>query len=252
MKVHPTTANFPGSPFVQSVSLAHTKLDNLDKAHMQLCPQQLGQLNQTTAQKLTELWPNTQFRLHANVQVLAEHHIFDASKCLKEDINISYMQSLKKINSYIKADIYSYHAGYRNCSLGQMKANAKELEDFLGITVAVEGLYAESSNKWLINSLDEYEWMAHNLCFALDLSHLQIVYQQSKKTVDRNWVLQMMEHPNCKEIHISGNDGKHDNHQRISGNEWWLDILKKTKTNAHVFTEENFKKVSNAPISYVS
>lgn len=52
----------------------------------------------------------------------------------------------------------------------------------------------------------------------------------------------MMEHPNCKEIHISGNDGKRDNHQKISGNEWWLDILKKATTCAAIFSEENHKK----------
>lgn len=242
MKVHPTTANFPGSPFVQSVSLAHSKLQHLDKTHMQLCPQQLGQLNQETSEKLLERWPETKFRLHANVQVLPKHHIFDASKNMQEDINISYIKSLKEINSHIKADIYSYHAGSRICSLEQMKANTNLLADLLEADVAVEGLYPEIDNKWLINSIDEYEWMAHNLFFALDLSHLQIVYQQSRKTIDKNWVLQMMEHPNCKEIHISGNDGKHDNHQKISGNEWWLDILAKAKTKAHIFTEENFKK----------
>ena len=180
MQIHPTTANFPGSPFVQAVSLVHSKLESLDKSHMQLCPQQLGQLTQETSEKLLERWPDTKFRLHANVQVLPGHHIFDASKNMQEDINISYVKELKKVHTSINSNIYSYHAGYRTVSLEQMKANAKKLADFLEADVAVEGLYPEQDNKWLINSIDEYEWMAHNLLFALDLSHLQIVYEQSE------------------------------------------------------------------------
>lgn len=240
MTPHPTTANFPGTPFAQAVTLAHK--ENFNLAHMQLCPQQLGQLSEATVEKLQERFPKTQFRLHANVGVLAQRFVFDASSCLKDEANKEYVKNLSDVHRKTKADIYSYHAGYRTVSLEQMKENSQKLSDILNCVVAVEALYPDDNNSWLINSLDEYEWMAHNVPYALDLSHLQIVYHQTGKEIDLQWVRDIMTHSNCKEIHIAGNDGVHDNHRKMSGKEWWIDLLDNPDIKAHVFTEENYRR----------
>lgn len=122
-----------------------------------------------------------------------------------------------------------------------MYSNAIRLQDILQSEVIIEGLYPEHRNMWLISSIDEYEWLANKTSFVLDLSHLQIVYAQENKEVDLNWVKSLMQSSNCKEIHISSNDGEHDSHQIISGNEWWIDLIKNTDTKANIFTEENLK-----------
>lgn len=241
MNIHPTTANFPGTPFVHAVSLAHRHKFNFE--HMQLCPQQLGQLDDLTVERLQEKFPDTQFRLHANVTVLKERYIFDASSDFESTENQHYISNIQKINSKLKSSVYSYHAGYRTSSLQQMKTNCEKLTQVLDTLVAVEGLYPDKDNKWLVNNIDEYEWMAHHLPFALDLSHLQIVYHQTKKEVDLKWVTDMLTHPNCKEIHIAGNDGVHDNHKKMTGNEWWIGLLDNPDIKADIFTEENYKVI---------
>lgn len=240
MTPHPTTANFPGTPFVQAVTLAHKESFNF--SHMQLCPQQLGQLSEEMVERLQEKFPDTQFRLHANVGVLTQRFVFDASSCLQDSDNQKYVNNLLNVHKKTKADIYSYHAGYRTVSLEQMKINSQRLSETLGCVVAIEALYPDDKNSWLINSLDEYEWMAHNIPYALDLSHLQIVYHKTKKEIDFQWVKDIMTHPNCKEIHIAGNDGEHDNHRKMSGKEWWIDLLDNPDIKAHVFTEENYRR----------
>lgn len=241
MKYHPTTANFPGTPFLHAVSKA-SENTQWDFSHMQLCPQQLGVLSEKIVEDLQNEFLHTQFRLHANVRLFQDNFLFDASSDLKNDDNKKYIELLKQIHQKTNAQVYSYHAGYRVCSKEQMKNHALFLQEKLQSPVAIEGLYPEKKNLWLINSLDDYEWLANNIYFALDLSHLQIVYTQMQKTVDESWVIDMMQHPNCLEIHVSGNDGKHDNHQAIEGNEWWLPLIKKADIKAHVFTEENCKK----------
>ena len=240
MTPYPTTANFPGTSFMQAVSLAYKEDFNL--AHMQLCPQQLGQLTETTVEKIQEKFPQTQFRLHANVGVLAQRFIFDASSCLEDEANKRYIKNLKNVHRKTKSDVYSYHAGYRTVSLEKMKENSLRLGDILNCVVVVEALYPDDKNSWLINSLDEYEWMVHNVCYALDLSHLQIIYHKTKKEIDLQWVHDIMIHSNCKEIHIAGNDGVHDNHRKMSGKEWWVELLDNPEIKAHVFTEENYRR----------
>ncbi len=241
--IHPTTANFPGTLLLTSVDLAfqNEKSQFLNKAKIQICPQQLGQLTEGVAAKLQNKYSDTKFHLHANVNLLSQRFVFDASCDWNNEDVQKYVKKLKLINNALGKNLYSYHAGRRVCSLEDMVDNAMRLQDYLDTEVVVEGLYPERKNTWLISSLDEYEWLSEKTNFVLDLSHLQIVFEQEKKEVDYSWVKAMMEHKNCKEIHISSNDGEHDSHKVLIGNEWWIDILKQSQTTASIFTEENFK-----------
>jgi hypothetical protein len=241
--IYPTTANFPGTLLLASVDNAFIKekSSTLNKKKIQICPQQVGQLTEGVVSRLNNKYRNTNFHLHANVNVLSQRFIFDASCDLgNEDVQV-YVKKLKTINDLLGKHLYSYHGGRRVCSLEKMVDNAMQLQDYLDTEVVVEGLYPDRKNTWLISSLDEYEWLSNKTNFVLDLSHLQIVFEQEKKEIDVNWVRQMMEHKHCKEIHISSNDGEHDSHKVLSGEEWWIELLKNSTTTASIFTEENFK-----------
>jgi hypothetical protein len=241
--IYPTTANYPGALLLASVDSAfkNEKSIPLSKDKIQICPQQAGQLTEGVVSRLKDKYTSTNFHLHANVNILTQRFIFDAScDWYAEDVQ-TYVKKLKIINDLAGKNIYSYHAGRRICSMDKMIENAINLQDYLGVEVVLEGLYPEKRNTWLISSIDEYEWLASKFSFVLDLSHLQIVFEQEKKEIDTKWVMDMMEHSNCKEIHISSNDGEHDSHKVLTGNEWWIDLLKKTNSKAAIFTEENFK-----------
>jgi len=241
--IHPTTANFPGTLLLASVDFAfqNKKSQLLNKDKIQICPQQIGQLTEGVATKLKNKYANTDFHLHANVNILSQRFVFDASCDWNNEDVQKYVKKLKLLNDAFGKNLYSYHAGRRVCSLQDMIDNAMRLQDYLDTEVVIEGLYPEKRNVWLISSLDEYEWLSSKTSFVLDLSHLQIVFEQEKKEIDYAWVKEMMEHKNCKEIHISSNDGEHDSHKVLMGNEWWIDILKQSDTKASIFTEENFK-----------
>lgn len=241
--IYPTTANYPGVLLLSSVEHAFTKekSQNLSKEKIQICPQQVGQLTEGVVSRLNNKYLNTSFHLHANVNILKQRFVFDASCDWDNEDVQTYIKQLKVINDLLGKNLYSYHAGRRICSLEQMIDNAMRLQDYLNTEVVVEGLYPERKNTWLISSLDEYEWLSEKHSFVLDLSHLQIVFEQEKKEIDLLWVKEMMNHKNCKEIHISSNDGEHDSHKVLTGEEWWIDVLKQSNTIASIFTEENFK-----------
>jgi hypothetical protein len=241
--IHPTTANFPGTLLLASVEHAFSqdKSKHLDKKKIQICPQQIGQLTEGVVSRLKNNYINTKFHLHANVNILSQRFLFDASCDMSNSDVEGYIKKLKTINNLLGKNLYSYHAGRRVCSLEKMLDNAKKLQDYLNVEVVLEGLYPERKNTWLVSSIDEYEWLSDKFNFVLDLSHLQIVFEQEKKEIDLSWVKQMMEHKNCKEIHISSNDGEHDSHKVLTGQEWWISVLKNSQTTASIFTEENFK-----------
>lgn len=242
-EVHPTTANYPGALLLASVDFAfkNEKSKFLNKSKMQICPQQMGQLTEGVVDRLKNKYRETDFHLHANVNILSQRFIFDAS-CDFDNHDVQrYVKKLKLINDLSGKHLYSYHAGRRVCSLDKMLENAMRLQEYLGAEVVLEGLYPEKKNTWLISSISEYEWLASKMSFVLDLSHLQIVFEQEKKEVDLLWVKEMMQHNNCKEIHISSNDGEHDSHKVLTGKEWWIEPLKDVNSKAAIFTEENFK-----------
>lgn len=232
----PASACYPGKPIVMAMRLIseNNPKDNpvatWDLSQAQLCPQHIGKLSKFALNTLVENFPNTQFRLHANVRVDSEHRPFDAGFSLKE--NLEYVKLLKEAQQHIKATHYSYHAPMRNkLSWEAITDNVLELQDFLGIPVSLEGLYPnlKLENDFWHNALISYETiLKKDILFALDLSHLHIAYAQGDKLFQQNLkalTKEMLSHQNCKEIHISHNDGKHDSHKPIDSEVWWIELL---------------------------
>lgn len=245
ININPTTANFPGLTYTQAVGLAHkmkSNWANIITEHMQLCPQQMGKVDDEVCDKIMTKFPHTQFRCHANVKLFDNLHIFDAS-CEQNLIeHEKYLKLLAQIIRRLKSSVYSVHAGRRNLSLNIMRDNIYRLEDTLKVPVAVEGLYPNKTNEWLINSWNEYEWLLKSdLKMAIDLSHLQIVAHQEQYWPE-NLVRELLTSPNCLEIHVAGNDEIHDNHQQVVGDEKWIQLLDNISHTAVIFTEENQRK----------
>lgn len=250
-KVSPTSACFPGKPIETAMSLLikNNPKDNCltkwDFSEVQLCPQHIGFISSFTTQTIKDKYPNIQFRLHANVRLNRNHRPFDASHILEE--NLEYIKQLKEIQNQLNSKVYSYHAPMHEMSSWEKIAqNTLELQDFLNIPVAIEGLYPNKKYKDLwSNSINAYESLLKtNLFYALDLSHLNIAYEQYSSTqreTIKQLVIEMLENKNCLEIHISDNDGKHDSHKPISDEKWWLEPLNNSKINSRcvIFCESN-------------
>ncbi len=238
--ISPASACYPGKPVIMAMRLISENnpkdhpISTWDFSHAQLCPQHIGSLSKFSLDNLLEKFPNTQFRLHANVRVASEHRPFDAGFSLKE--NLEYVKLLKEAQQHIQAQHYSYHAPMRNkLSWDAITDNVLELQDFLGIPVSLEGLYPNNKlqDDFWKDSLCSYEMiLKKNILFALDLSHLHIAYAQGNELFQINikeLTQEMLSHRNCKEIHISHNDGKHDSHKPINSEVWWIDLLNASK-----------------------
>ena len=234
--ISPASACYPGTPIQAAIRLISENqpkdicFNNWDLTHIQICPQHIGVVSEFAINSLMEKFPNTQFRLHANVRINVEHRPFDAGFSLEE--NMEYISQLKKIHIKIGAKHYSYHAPMRN-NLGwkDIAKNVLELQDFLQTPVSLEGLYPRqklNDDLWK-DSVAAYETILQmDLLYALDLSHLNIVYEQENENGKERLIQltqEMLGHKNCKEVHISANDGKHDSHKAISEDFWWAKLL---------------------------
>ena len=111
--------------------------------------------------------------------------------------------------------------------------------------VGIEGMYPAKGNPYLCSSWMEYRQLLDSgVRYALDLSHLNIV-ACAERRVETGLVKDMLASPNCIEIHVSGNDGSHDQHRAIDGNEWWIGLLlEKASPGAVVFAEGNLRGVN--------
>lgn len=255
--IYPTTAMFPGETFLSSINKIYSNQEkfNINPQIIQLCPQQLGIINNDLLDYLTNKYNNYNiFRLHANVNLLENNNnfIFDASVDIKNKNTKLYLEKIKEIIKHKKIDkIYSIHAGYKNNIINnnlKLLDNAKKIRDCLKIDLVIEGLYPNIKKNHLISSIEDYEFLANSFPFAFDLSHINIVFQKENKKIDNQWIIDMCNHSNCYEIHISGNDGINDKHLKLndinSNCNWIKDIILKNKFQAKIFTEENYREIS--------
>ena len=110
--------------------------------------------------------------------------------------------------------------------------------------VGIEGMYPAKGNPYLCSSWTEYRQLFDSgVRYALDLSHLNIVVRAERR-IDAELVKDMLASPNCIEIHVSGNDGSHDQHRAIVGSEWWIGLLDQSHPGAVVFAEGNLRGVN--------
>lgn len=235
---------FPG----KSVSEAMILAKNMAEAgiiaidHVQVCPQNTGILSSDQAKKLRAAYPGTQFRLHANAKVDGWSSLSDLSNIERYS---DYMGSLAEVNRLLGATGYSIHAGLvRNADFDKILRNRETLEHLFGCEVAIEGMYPTDNDRYLVASWEGYYELFHaRVPFALDLSHAQILAEKSGVKYEQ-LLADMLSSDCCMEIHVSGNDGYHDQHCVMTGDEFWLPLLDERHERSIIFTEEKF------PVTY--
>jgi uncharacterized protein (UPF0276 family) len=202
---------------------------------MQLCPQNTGVLNPTIAHQLKNQYPDTEWRLHANVRIANVNRIIDLCDWQTEK---AYFRQLADISKALDAPVYSAHAGKRqNASVEDVIRYSKEMTQCFGIPVAIEGHYPVAGNIGLFSRWQEYQLLLESgAYFALDLSHLNILATQTHK-VDIPLVAEMLASERCMEIHVSANDGQRDQHLPLSNPPWWWPLLVNAHENAVIFSE---------------
>lgn len=240
----PASSAFPGSRHWEAVelvgSMADPFLGGFDLSHMQLCPQHPSMIDEDLLDRCQEISPETRFRLHASVRVkgVGAHRIWDASNAHFSDAK-PYWQRIGQLMKHCDGGVYSLHAGRSEyADLQRVRDNVLRMQDDMGFPVALEGLYPDKNNTWLLSSWDDYEWLLlrSGLYFALDLSHLNILVRYSGE-LKSDLVNAMLSSNKCLEVHISGNNGLKDSHEVIDGREWWLDQLRGSGQNFVLFNE---------------
>ena len=248
MKINAVSACWSSLPYemaIQNISNGTVEpiLGTLSSEHVQLCSQHPNPITDELLDSLLEKFPKIQFRIHSDVRLINKrgYAIDLIDYC---DDNKWYFETLAKLSDKINAPLYSLHAGNRNDSTIQhLIDNAKYVQDIFNCPIAVEGHYPFSNNKYLINSWKEYEDIFKaGLNYALDLSHLNIVAHREGWQYDLT--KEMMSSSQCKEIHISFNEGQMDNHLIAMDNFtelWnsWKELIISSNTTADIFSEGN-------------
>jgi len=210
-------------------------LGRLDTSRMQLCPQNTGALDVEWCQRLRNLYPAVEWRLHANVRTRSKHGFIDLADWPEHQ---SYFRELAELSQALAAPAYSAHAGKRSeASVWEVIEHSRELTELFGIPVAVEGHYPMPDNRWLFSTWQEYrQLLESDAYYALDLSHLNILASRTR-VIETGLVMEMLASDRCVEVHVSHNDGQRDQHLPLVHLPWWLPVLKHNATRAAIFSE---------------
>jgi hypothetical protein len=215
-------------------------LGRLSTTRLQLCPQNRGRIDTALAWGLRRNHPDIEWRLHANVMVETTPRRVDLCDFAHEQ---AWFKQVAQLSSVLHAPAYTAHAGRRSqATVLDVIQYAKDAEQLFGIPVGIEGHYPTSGradHQWLFNSWVEYRVLHEsNVHFALDLSHVHIL---ATATQQIEWTLlqEMLSSPKCLEVHVSGNDGSHDQHQSLKAEDppWWESLLTYTHADAVIFSE---------------
>jgi len=244
--VNASAACFPGyttenAMEALSAGVVEPVMGPLSLKRVQLCPQNHGALTAERLQRLCQAYPETRFRLHANIRTAQGQPRWTAADV--GPASRAYFQELGRLSQVIGAEAYTLHAGHRaSASLDQLEKNRRTLEDLMGIPVGIEGMYPVRRSTWLIDSWAEYRWLLEaGMRFAVDLSHLKIVARHERQ-VDEGLVAALLASPNCLEVHVSDNDGRRDTHQVTGKPVWWMPLLEtavRENRNLVIFAEGN-------------
>lgn len=216
----------------------------LSLGHVQVCPQNcIGIFDEQAAAELRGAFPDTRFRLHANVRIDEKH---------KPDADLSafrryrgYFMQLALVSQSLGADAYTLHAGQRSRTewIDLMLA-VDQIEDWFGIPVGIEGHYPTPGAQYWLNSWSDYKRLLESgKRFALDLSHLNILAVQSGK-FEHQLVREMLSSENCIEVHFSHNNGRNDQHVPMDADNppWWVAHADAIHEKAVIFYEGNLIK----------
>lgn len=247
-------------PHVEAIRLALSNppvdplLGRLHTRHLQLCPQNQGQITAELALQLKQDYPDIQFRLHANVQLEPQPRWVDL--CDWPDAQVWFKQ-MAFISGLLGTSVYTAHAGRRcKASVDQVLRYVREAEQVLGMAVGIEGHYPDRyppsrypgrDDRWLISSWAQYQALLESgVHYALDLSHLHILACQSGR-IEYGLVSEMLASPCCLEVHLSGNDGSGDQHQPLDCDNppwWWTLLFTSVHPDAVIFAEGKHQQIA--------
>ncbi|MBT9165937.1 MAG: hypothetical protein DDT25_00600 [Chloroflexi bacterium] len=242
MITNASLAVFGGRTFADAMRKAAKGVDDpclgrLAVEHVQICPQNLGQMTEQLAIDLMDAYPYTKFRLHANVRVLPERKVINLDAFDGRD---PYWQALSRINSRLGAHGYTAHAGRRDSgkSLAEIFESTKRAADLFNCRVGVEGGYpTPKGDPWILSTWRDYQAMLESgVDYALDLSHIKIVATLSRQRED-GLVREMLASERCMEVHLSDNCGRADEHRMCEVRPWWWQFLGNIHPSAVVFSE---------------
>lgn len=239
-------AAFPNKTPTQAVGLAKMVIgqagsepmfERLSFEHVQLVPQSAGRLTEAVCDELKIIAPDTEFRLHANVRVLAQY--VDTNLSNMGDHQEWFMRAAQ-IHKYVGAGVYTAHSGLRkDASFEQLLDNARRCADLFECPVAIEGQYPSTKDDWMISTWDEYRALYESgIPYVLDLSHINILAVQSG-VFEFSLLKDMLVCENMLELHVSENDGTGDWHQVCESKPWWFDFLDFVHADAVIFSEGN-------------
>jgi hypothetical protein len=240
-RVNISLAAYPGLAFHEAMERVCSEapeepvLGALQVNDTQLCPQNRGVLTPEYADVLLNLYPNTRFRLHANVRVLPSRQILDWSSYGQAK---EYWNTLAGISKQLNANAYTAHAGRRSeASLAEIIESARRAEDLFDCPVGIEGHYPTPNDVFLVSTWDEYRTLFESgVNYAVDLSHLNIVAEQSGHR-ESTLVQEMLACECCIEVHVSSNDGTKDQHRTLDRQPWWWALTKHINPAAVIFSE---------------
>ncbi|WP_019025540.1 MULTISPECIES: TIM barrel protein [unclassified Thioalkalivibrio] len=212
--------------------------------HIQICPQNcLGELTVDRALQMAADYPDTRFRLHANVRLSGKHSLRrDANRI---HLDQAYIDEMQQVTRALGAPAYVLHPGRRakgepERAIQRVFRNTLDLEQRLGIPVGIEGQYPVTSPQqhWF-HDWEGYRALLEGPChFAIDLSHLNIV---ASKTGRWDWALlrDLVQSPRCIEVHVSDNDGTRDQHSPMdtAAPPAWGSVLSSVQPGAAIFYE---------------
>lgn len=235
--------SFNRSPVEQACEFAVNGIEidhigNIGIPVIQICPQNKTRVNEALIDRLYESYPGHEILFHANIHIMDLRVLKDVADFEETD---PYWVRFKQLAHHADIRHYSAHAGFRKHGTMQDTIDKqRRMIDFLGIPVALEGHYPVSKNRFLASDWAEWEMMLNSgLPFVVDLSHAAII-AHLKRLRNDDLVQEMLSSPNCIEIHLSGNDGKSDQHRALDGHEWWWRMLDGRNIESYIFYEGFF------------
>jgi hypothetical protein len=207
--------------------------------HVQLVPQNRGIVDELMVSALLDAFPNTQFRLHANVRVTSKHTVADISGF---NLHNAWFIQASELSKQLKAPAYTAHSGFRvEATMRQMLDNARAMSDLFECSVGIEGQYPNDKDSLLVSTWSEYrEVFESGVPYAIDLSHLNILAHKAG-VFEMSMTKEMLANENCIEVHVSQNNGSGDWHQVCDNKPWWYELMASINDRAVIFTEGNHR-----------
>lgn len=227
-----------------------TAVDHIDAQDptdgiIQLCPQNGARTRQpldvAQVERLLIRFPLRRFRLHGNHRLSRLPAVFYDASTVDRHWAFCF-KPLSALHRTLGADLYSLHAGRVACSSRlELVKGVCRLERLFNCSVAVEGMYPSSRDRFHVDCAEGYRWLLESgLAMAIDLSHLHIVHTQTGG-FDKGLLEALLQSERCLEVHLSHNDGRRDLHMPLpSVPPWWWASLREAKAarpNLVVFCE---------------